>query len=61
QTRSLLGRFQSFRVDHIPRAKNTQADALANAAMDAKGMVGNASAQMGVRGAIRAPREPDSC
>ncbi len=42
QTRALLGSFRSFRVDHIPRARNTEADALANAAMDAKGMVGNA-------------------
>ena len=35
RARSLMGRFQSASIDHVPREQNADADALANQAMDA--------------------------
>jgi ribonuclease HI len=33
--RALAARFESFRIEHVPRRDNARADALANAALDA--------------------------
>ena len=39
QTRRLVGQFERVTWEHVPRARNRRADALANRAMDAQGMV----------------------
>jgi ribonuclease HI len=39
ETRRLVGRFEQVTWEHVPRARNRRADALANRAMDAQGMV----------------------
>ena len=36
EAQSLLGRFESARVSHVPREQNREADALANKAVDLK-------------------------
>lgn len=41
QARELLGQFVSASIEHVYREQNKEADALANAAMDEKGPVGN--------------------
>jgi ribonuclease HI len=35
EAQRLRGRFDAFRIEHVPRAENARADALANAALDA--------------------------
>lgn len=42
RARTLLAKFDSFRVIHIPRAQNKDADSLVNEAIDAQDEVGNA-------------------
>jgi ribonuclease HI len=39
ETRRLVGRFERVTWEHVPRARNRRADALANRAMDAQGLV----------------------
>jgi probable phosphoglycerate mutase len=39
ETRRLVGRFERVIWEHVPRERNRHADALANRAMDAQGMV----------------------
>jgi ribonuclease HI len=35
RARAMIGRLESFRIRHVPRAQNAEADRLANAALDA--------------------------
>lgn len=42
RARELLARFQTSRIAHVRREQNTEADALANEAMDCRGSVGDA-------------------
>jgi ribonuclease HI len=39
ETRELAGRFERVTWEHVPRERNRRADALANQAMDAQGVV----------------------
>jgi len=39
ETRRLVGQFERVTWEHVPRERNRRADALANQAMDAQGMV----------------------
>jgi queuosine biosynthesis protein QueD len=41
EARQLLESFESYRIEHVPREDNSDADRLANEAMDTRGMVGN--------------------